>query len=322
MIFIRGIDDMYNETTKRAFISTLSSKQNVLLATSLFNNIEIFEQESGKDISLFTAEALQKVQFKIGGSKTYSSRQQDASTLRSYLDWAFRHSICSTNMSSYVLQAMDINANTVLVSSPLHLQFQLDTVFASEVEDTVDLLSRGFIWMAYMGIPKEDTIQITDSHVCEYGENKEKVISYNGILYKIPTEACITINKLCILKYLTSTTSSGVVRKFDRVQGNVLLRGTTRLNHITVEYLRTRITRKSKEYRLSKVLSYASLYKSGVFYRQYMLEQQGLIPTFTELMSSRSYYRENKKTDIYFQDKLKAIHGEYTAWKDKYYSLV
>lgn len=39
---------MYNETTKMAFVSTLSSKQNILLATALFNSIEIFEQESEK----------------------------------------------------------------------------------------------------------------------------------------------------------------------------------------------------------------------------------------------------------------------------------
>ena len=62
---------MYNETTKRAFVSTLSSKQNILLATALFNSIEIFEQESEKDISRFTEENLQKVQVKIAGSKTY-----------------------------------------------------------------------------------------------------------------------------------------------------------------------------------------------------------------------------------------------------------
>ena len=47
---------MYNETTKMAFVSTLSSKQNILLATALFNSIEIFEQESEKDISRFTEE--------------------------------------------------------------------------------------------------------------------------------------------------------------------------------------------------------------------------------------------------------------------------
>ena len=51
--FIRGADDMYNETTKMAFVSTLSSKQNILLATALFNSIEIFEQEFD-DISILT----------------------------------------------------------------------------------------------------------------------------------------------------------------------------------------------------------------------------------------------------------------------------
>lgn len=313
---------MYNETAKMAFVSTLSSKQNILLATALFNNIENFERESGEDISRFTEENLQKVQTKIAGSKTYSSRQRDAAMLRNYLDWAYKNHICDTNISSYVLQAMDINANAVLVSSPRHLQFQLDTVFPPEIEDNVDLLSRGFVWMAYMGIPKEDTIKITSNHVSIYNNNEKNIVAYNNTLYEIPTEAYITINKLCSLKYLTTTTRSGIVRKFDRVQGCELLRGTTRLNNITVEYLRTRITRKSKEYRLSKLLSYGSLYKSGVFYRQYILEQQGFIPTFAELMHSRSYTEHDGKTDIYFQDKLKTIQAEYTAWKDKYYSLV
>ena len=98
--FIRGADDMYNETTKMAFVSTLSSKQNILLATALFNSIEIFEQESEKDISRFTEENLQKVQVKIAGSKTYGSRKRDATMLRSYLDWAYKNHICETNISS------------------------------------------------------------------------------------------------------------------------------------------------------------------------------------------------------------------------------
>ena len=192
--FIRGADDMYNETTKMAFVSTLSSKQNILLATALFNSIEIFEQESEKDISRFTEENLQKVQVKIAGSKTYGSRKRDATMLRSYLDWAYKNHICDTNISSYVLQAMDINANTVLVSSPQHLQFQLNAVFPPEIEDNVDLLSRGFVWMAYMGIPKEDTIKITSNHVSIDNNNEKKIIAYNSTLYEIPTEAYITIN--------------------------------------------------------------------------------------------------------------------------------
>ena len=200
--FIRGADDMYNETTKMAFVSTLSSKQNILLATALFNSIEIFEQESEKDISRFTEENLQKVQVKIAGSKTYGSRKRDATMLRSYLDWAYKNHICDTNISSYVLQAMDINANTVLVSSPQHLQFQLNAVFPPEIEDNVDLLSRGFVWMAYMGIPKEDTIKITSNHVSIDNNNEKKIIAYNSTLYEIPTEAYITINKLCSLKCL------------------------------------------------------------------------------------------------------------------------
>ena len=279
---------VFNENQKLEFISdTTESRNTASYLMTIFRKTAPYEAEKGSDLCTFTREELTDMMERIFGIRT-GSRISSISLVRKYIRWCAEKG----KPGVVVSDAGKIRSNKVgfdtselfLIRNPEHLQVCLDRVYDPEEEETQDNTFRFIFWMAFGGMPEEETYSLTSENISL--EHMEAISGSNiAVIYRqaLPcVRNCITLTQFRY-KNKAYVNAGDIMR--NRVPGKELVRGIReRPNR---ECLRTQISKRMKAARDQGItdaeLSYNKVWISGTFYRIREKEVAGISPDFAKI---------------------------------------
>ena len=312
---------MFNPEQKQSFISQYTqSESTAKVIEGLFNTIAKYEQQWGADICTRTSDEIRPVINKIGGLRSKSSETR-LTALREYFSWCVRNNVEGAINSISVIEHIDLDkVREQMVSGPGHLRQILDVVFTKIDDQTVELTYAAYFYLAFCGLKESDAVKLTHDHF-DFGKS---VIKLGRVKYPIYPEfkrvlhECVTLEKF---QYL----HPNFAYDKERVPGSQVLRGFTELDN--VETIRSIVSRKfqkaKRDGRVESKLSYNRVRLSGIFYKAYMRELNGICPDFSEEVSQFMKGREYSYKDSYTESRKiaeldKEFHTDYKRWKEAF----
>ena len=317
---------MYNEKIKQAFIESYTNKSSVKnTCVGVFNRFEKYEVEKDSDLCTMGTDELQSIVSNMLGVRS-GGHYAVTCLLKAYAKWCLENGIDGATDS--MMHVTDDNLEKIrkqMVSSPLHLQKYLDTLYYSENEKTVDDTFRCFFWLAFGGCEQDDVIRVLDSDV----DFEDMVVRIDEIkeypIYRESLKAFKNCVNLTSFVYKHPNYSKDILR--DRVPGHQLLRGIK--SEANLDYIRAQISERArKAIKLGKTISNLSHYRvwlSGMFYRIYQYELAGFDPDFSELAlkfmdnKGNKYNSEDNKANtkykIAYKRALRDFEEDYNRWK-------
>lgn len=276
--------ELYEPERKEAFLAACYSdetqKENV---RTLLESLGEQEKRIGKDFCQMTPEEVHTALVGVVGSRYRSSTARKV-PLQKYVSWCIENGIPGANPVLDGVSFTDAGKDKLAsqsVGNPTQLQKYMDCIFDREEADTVDLIYRGFFWLAFCGIREEtQALELPESAV-DIGRN---LIHFQGKDYEILPEARQVISKCKILHsfYYSHPHYDTVLRP--RAIGTRLLRGYK--EDMNIKTIRCALARKTKEHKfanetdmrgnkLNLFLSYDRVWLSGRFYDTWIREQAG-----------------------------------------------
>lgn len=193
-----------------------------------------------------------------------------------------------------------------MVSNNTHLSIVLDEILDDINLNTIDVLFRCYLWMAFMGINYELSTSVSVNDV----NFDDMVINFCGKSYEMYRESIPSFKRSVSLKeftYINSNYKIGAITR-SRIDGNMLLRGTK--SNLSPPYFKTELSRKlSASDTVYKRISYKRIKTSGMFYKMFMLESSGIKNWFDIICSEYDEDVYNKTSTM----------KDYIKWKDTFY---
>ena len=303
---------MYNDAQKKRFISEYATSS--YMATKvvrLFNRVAPLEIHLGKDLCFMDVSEAQPFIDELPGVTMYNA-STNISIVRSYVLWCEKNGIISAESSLLQLK-MDQSAamRKSMYDSPASLNAAFDRVFHPVDEKTVHNVYRAFLWLGYIGLQLPQTDLIEKSSV----DFNRSIVTFEAVERDIYMEA-IQAFKSCV--YDTEFCIISTKRRYfaQRPQSKLLL---SRLSP-TVDYHEFSKLISALPNTKRYTLRYDNIRYSGIFYRAYQLEQQGIPVDFkaivTEEVKQRVQYGDTERqiyTRIMAENK-RYVH-DYNAWK-------
>lgn len=311
---------MYNEELKVRFIKDYTNSINTAnVATVIFNAFEKYEEVWQADLCTQSAEALQTAVDEAVGIRA-KSKWMTLIILKEYVKWCMAMKVPGACDGMLHIETVGLDKiRRQMVSSPLHLQKYLDTLFDPESEETMDNLYRCYFWMAYGGIDEEDTISIKTEDV----DFKEMVIRYKDTRVPIYREALPAFqNAVSLGSFLYKNANYKKPIRRDRLSGDTIMRG---IKATTKTFtMRTTLSKRNikaiKEGKTDMQLSFYRVRMSGLFYRVYERERAGIPIDFSEAavhaMEGKTYSLTGRVKIEHKQNRIERDYMEdYQRWK-------
>lgn len=311
---------MYNEELKKRFIRDYTGSLNTAnVAATMFNAAEKHEIGWNADLCTRSAEELQPMIDDIVGLRS-KSRWMTLIILKEYVKWCIAMKVPGACDGMMHIEAVGLDkVKHQMVSSPLHLQRFMDSIFDPESEETIDNIYRCYFWMAYGGIDEEDTIAIRKSDVNFQG----MYIQYKSTSIPIYREAVPAFRNAVMLDsfvYKHPNYSKDIRR--NRVQGDTIMRG---IKAATKTFtMRATLSKRNikaiEEGKTDLQLSFYRVRMSGLFYRVYEMERAGISPNFSEaalrVMDGKTYSLKGREKLEHKQNRIEKDYMEdYERWK-------
>ena len=311
---------MYNEELKKRFIRDYTGSLNTAnVAATMFNAAEKHEIRWNADLCTRSAEELQPMIDDIVGLRS-KSRWMTLIILKEYVKWCIAMKVPGACDGMMHIEAVGLDkVKHQMVSSPLHLQRFMDSIFDPESEETIDNIYRCYFWMAYGGIDEEDTIAIRKSDV----NFQRMYIQYKSTSIPIYREAVPAFRNAVMLDsfvYKHPNYSKDIRR--NRVQGDTIMRG---IKAATKTFtMRATLSKRNikaiEEGKTDLQLSFYRVRMSGLFYRVYEMERAGISPNFSEaalrVMDGKTYSLKGREKLEHKQNRIEKDYMEdYERWK-------
>lgn len=317
---------MYNEVIKNEYIKTIVSKYTKEICIATFNRIQKFEEEFKLDIYEMSESELSQVLNDIaiicGGTTNKGSQVY---SLENYIKWCLQNNIpnCNDNIFNIEIDPSE-KIRAVMLKNPEQLEATLNAVFKPIDKNTIDNVYRCAIWLLYSGIKKEDLEFITKDNV----DLDSMLIKYNSKSYKIYPES-VDVIKSCI-----SLTCFNIIHPSykdghgidERYVGDSILRTTTgNLKPLSLQQLINRKIKSAESNGITvKKIKTEKIRLSGIFYRAYILEKQGVDIDFTSVVNNeigdKGYKGSAKKSsNKIITDRAREYSFEYSRWKSAMY---
>ena len=310
---------MFNEDNKRSFLLTIGGETQRKVAAATFEMTGSYEEKLNKDLCQFSASELLPLVEKISsiGAGKNSTRMK---VVKSYLKWCYATGYPGAVMEIEKVPVPFIDSyRKKMVSGPEQLQKCLDVYYDKEELMTVDNVFRLYVWFAFFGIDSRDTTKITRDNI----DLDKKIITIGQNYYEICDEAmpCL-INCLeqTVFMYHHPLYGEEFIPR-DRVAGKEVLRGIKSL--LTEQQLSECLSRRGGKLKDMPVprLSYKSVFMSGVFYRQYMLERTSAyigeittdVSSFYAIVSAMRY--RDLATESANKQEAWNLYHNYIKWK-------
>lgn len=325
---------MYNEGQKLAFIGQYaSSESSRKTCVSAFNTFAPFEEELGADICTLSESELQTIIDKRAGVRLHSARNR-INVLKHYARWCIENKIPGARETLLKIKVGDSKDATdslkqSSVASPKQLMRNLNKIFEPESMETVDNTLRCACWLVYGGVFWRWVQDVKPGEVDL--ENMEVV--HNGVPSIIYREALPSVRN-CIelrqFRYNNDHYGADVVCYRDRVDCDQLIRGlkTQSTYFYVADKLSKKTTAAKKHDDGVKPLSLTQIWLSGVFYRTYELEIDGVQPSFADVarfLYEVDYLGRKKMAPLgveeehkYIRDKARRLMNDYNRWKETF----
>ena len=329
---------MYNKDVKEQFIlETAPNDITAAKARRIFEELGVVETRLDKDLCAMDAEEAQKA---VGASGTaLRSWFPSIMMLRRYVAWCENARVAKGfKIGNGVFQLKDIRIMEVasqMAANPLHLQMKLNELFFPEQEQRVDLIYRGYFWLAFAGLLQKDALEVENSNI----DLESMDICFEGRRYPLYREGLPAIKQLVKLKafyyYNSQYTIAGVISR-QRIEGTQLLRGIktfANMSNIGVNLngqVSVNFEEKTRQARANgaaderrvppEPLMYHRIWLSGVFYRAFERERAtGQQETFeglaSHLMEGKTYKVNDAGTLATRQyAKARKYREEYERW--------
>lgn len=304
---------MFNKLLKREFITWYATDRVTMSkCINLFNRTEKYELQWGADLCTRTAEELKPMISEVAGIR---SQNKDIwlTILKNYVEWCIQQRVpgAQNGMLSVTNDSLE-RMRRHTVANPVHLQKYLDSLYEPESSEQVDNTHRCYFWLAYMGVPAEDALQVKGSNV----DFETMTLHWKGEDYPLYRES-LPAFKNCVM--LTSFLHDHKIYKVakERIPGEEILRGFQSIKSLKSFIPRISTdTKKNEEIRLN----YYRAWISGVFYRMYQNELAGTPPNFEPIVSSKMEGKEYKTFKKgYLESKKKTTAKDYlrdyNRWK-------
>lgn len=320
----------FNEEAKLKFISVVSEKETVHLHyKKIFSSSYDYEVKLNKDLAEFSKDEMQQLFNDIGGAR-HSSKITFMNLIKPYIKWAKDNGFdVSFDPNSDINYAGDSVAKFrgKMVFSPEHLEKYMTAVFGSADDETVGVIYRCCLWLAFCNVDLEDAMQLRSSDV----DAKMMRVLVNGSevpLYKESVRAFELAKNLTKFRVIRQNTDVEIF--MDREDGTRLLRASKRNGVSKKEYDNTRmltgeIARNIRfaynEGRIITRVGYSSVKLSGIFYRAFLREQMGMEPNFQGIvdLEMAKYHTDNHLN--YNSKKCRTLGNykrDYEIWKLAY----
>lgn len=321
----------FNEETKLKFMRSYATERNYEAVELAFRKAYKYESAWNMDVCLQQdREEVQKMIDSMSGTSIYADNTV-VLVLRDYCKWCINEDIkgVSTNLIQVKSPAVK-KLQKKSIANPKQLQGQLDAVLDPEEKKTIHNTYRALFWMAFAGIIEEYAYKITDKNVDLYN----KLITYGDNAWVIYKEGFRSI------EFCTNSKTFTVFRGNYKDEGRVMFRMSEQNNEggeYILRGLRSMPDKKGKamilgfsklqtsaikEGKTDLVLSYQSVWKSGIFYAAYQNEIKGIDPDF-DLGATMSADRGRRRLDTieanYSPERINHISEElrrdYIRWK-------
>lgn len=312
---------MYNQDIKNRFM--WENEDSIGKSSAAYNAYEeLFEisapleTEKGRDLAeLYRSEMAYLDELVETQSKIPPMRYK-ANLLRYFTWYKKKYPDAITRPAlSWVLDSLSGYKRSI-VSSPTHLQIELNKIFRPEDGGTIDIVYRSFFWIAFAGVrcrEDADLLEVKDIDV----ESMTFILDgHRYPIYPQGLKAMLLAAKNSSLMYEHSNYKEGTVVYKTRVAGDKVLRGIKgdADDQWIMESIRKRTAAAAKEDSTAKRLSYRSVMHSGAFYRQYELEASGMDVDFSAVV------KESRHGKTFSKASLAAARGKTNAlFKDEYY---
>lgn len=318
---------MYNAEQKRAFIKdTFTNAGQRDKAVYVFTALEPSEVQKGKDFCTWKKGEILPVVTEVISARTGNQRSR-LIILYKYIDWCVANSIEGTSTEIRLIESFGSDKlRRQTVASPRHLQRYLNIICAPEDWQTNDNVFRCYFWLAYAGIRQSDVMNIKNSNV----DLNKMLVSYGGREYQIYEEARAAFENCTKLEAFQkiSLKPNGVRSQTKRADGDTILRlGAKGDPSRMFRRLQTEMSKKCGERgfaneadkeddSLDLDISYARVVLSGIFYRMYIAETQGVRVDFVE---AAGVMLEGKTDNVYRINRAaKEYEMDYARWKVVY----
>ncbi len=277
---------MYNAELKRQFIQDFSKSASTQVAVAtLFNALEPYEVSWNADVCTRSVDEIKPVLQSLVGVRTTSGHHRIL-ILKNYAAWCCSHNVPGANPElsqlTNIIEPQLEKIRSQMVASPAHLQRCLDQICAPVADETVDCAIRGFLWLAFSGVPEEDAEVLPASAV----DFSDLIIRYNGMVYPIYREAIPALRACVQLRQFRIPKPQFPKECWpykDRNEGDWILRRISSAD--TKRSLRVVLSRrvhpKKADGKISVNLGYSRVLMSGMFYRTYEAELDGKTPDFS-----------------------------------------
>lgn len=310
---------MYNQNLKEEFIAQYTNKETVIrLCEYTFQLTEEFENKWGADLCTRSVDELNDLAHVFGNIR----RQSDVTLriARAYARWCIDRGVPGASDGLLKLPSFSVQKmRDRMVSSPLHMQKCLDTVFDNEEEETNDNTFRCYCWLAFMGVPEEEIPNVLTSEV----DFDDMVVRHNTVSYEMYRESLRAFRNCVKLTQFRWPHQSGIYFYRNRAAGKELIRGVHGVPDINSmrAILVRKINTKRKQGGSPHEFSYNRIWLSGVFYRTYEQERAGVAPDFSAVaanfMEGKEYkLKKGGKTLKSKQNEIaKGFLKDYNNWK-------
>ena len=311
---------MYNEERKVAFIKEYGgTERSQYYVRTVFNKFEDIEESRNVDVCELPADELQTIINSLSGVRTESSERVFV-VLKKYVSWCRDHGYCVNN------DIFDIKIDIIetyraqMFKSPSDLKEKIDRIFKeNELEnDTVGVIYKAYIWMLYSGLSNTEALEVNVSDVdlskmvIRRGENR--IFKLYNISYDVFKTACEIEN----FRYRHEGYLEDIYR--ERYPGKALMR-TYKSERMLISSIKSILTKLSVSSGVK--LSYKKIFYSGLFYKMYVDEMEGIQSTFyayiDEEMDKEFEINKNRTINKIRNQKMRALILDYEKWKAAFY---
>lgn len=321
MLILREI---YNLDRKTAYIdaipSTIDERQKRNFENIFFTTSTV-EKLFGKDISEMSLEQATRLLISQGFLST-SSMVTMISILRSYVQWCIDTKLVCSENAFDKLSINDIDNSEIiksmLLGSPERLNNILETAFPPNSDIEFQEQSQLIAQLLYLGLRQDFISSLKKNDICF---NESCVINERG------EKIILNENILRLAKYCSQQTtldrrdSFAITRSYSLTDNDYLLRTTANKRSsgddpISITIIYNRIASINDNYNKNTddliKLTTDRIYRSGLFYRLYELEQLGVEIT-REIVYKHFGMAFENMTTIYSETRKKIL--DYENWK-------
>lgn len=298
------LDPFYNKERKQEY---LEFKNMSRIGSNIFSVVKPYEEKAGCDLCEMSEYLIQEI-FTHNFGINATENGKIAMAIKKYVIWCKEQGY---NINERILAFnpdLSDKYRLMTVESPKHMQRLMKDYFGcSNPKYLNDEIDRLYFWMAYMGLKMQSPLYVLRKDV----SIKNKTIKLYGKTYKIPDEAIEDFKEGLKKSELNSTRGNG-----KNTTNNRLLIG-YKGDKFNVNTLSIRMCEKFANppvYVVKTEFTPMTIYYSGVFYRAYLEEKEGMIPTFG--MSSN-----NPNSKPLGESAIRDLKRNFKEWK-KAFSLV